>query len=220
MSQVSGTVVIDPGHGGTTDMGGSDANHAVSPSGVLEKTLNLQIAQEAERVLRSMAPNVRVIMTRSSDVNLTLAARANVARDNAADLFLSIHFNGFDKKTRGVEAFVRPAANNVNLAEDKAFAQRVKDAVLNAIRARDGQTKDRGVKEMQLGVLADASLGNSAQKHKTRACLVEIEFMDVPAVDHLLISGPNAAQVRSEIGTAIAGAMVADLEKVSAASAR
>ncbi len=40
----TGIVVIDPGHGGTGGtLGGSDPNHAVSPSGVLEKTMTLQM---------------------------------------------------------------------------------------------------------------------------------------------------------------------------------
>jgi len=220
MTQIRGIVVLDPGHGGKQNIGGSDANHAVSPSGMLEKNLTLQIAQEAEAALASTAPNIRIVKTRSTDVNLSLAERANVARDNKADLFVSIHFNGFNAIARGVEAFVRTADSNVNLADDTAFAQRVQAAVLKAIKARDPQTKDRGVKQMNLGVLADASLGNTAATHKTRACLVEIEFMDVPAVDALFNTGPNAAAMRRETGEAIAAAIVADLEsRPKAASA-
>jgi N-acetylmuramoyl-L-alanine amidase len=37
-------------------MGGSDANHAVSPSGVLEKNLTLQIAQEVKRLWPVLRP--------------------------------------------------------------------------------------------------------------------------------------------------------------------
>ena len=33
-----GVVVMDPGHGGNLEIGGSSKNNAVSPSGVLEKT--------------------------------------------------------------------------------------------------------------------------------------------------------------------------------------
>ena len=40
----TGTLVIDPGHGGTGSIGGSDGNHAVSPSGVKEKDLTLILA--------------------------------------------------------------------------------------------------------------------------------------------------------------------------------
>ena len=99
-------------------------------------------------------------------------------RAQHAKLFLSIHFNGFNGMARGVEAFVRPAAEgNINIAEDREFATRVQQAVLQAIRNRDTETKDRGVKEMKLGVLADPSLRNTAGSHPCRACLLEIEFM-------------------------------------------
>jgi len=69
-------------------------------------------------------------------------------RAQHAKLFLSIHFNGFNGMARGVEAFVRPAAEgNINIAEDREFATRVQQAVLQAIRNRDTETKDRDVKE-------------------------------------------------------------------------
>jgi N-acetylmuramoyl-L-alanine amidase len=82
-------------------------------------------------------------MTRSGDVNLTLADRAKVARTNRADLFLSIHFNGFNKSARGVEAFVRTAATNVNTAEDTRFRGTCQDggsprSKLGILRQRTG----------------------------------------------------------------------------------
>ena len=40
---MKGTVVIDPGHGGTLEVGGSSANNATSPSGVLEKNMTLRM---------------------------------------------------------------------------------------------------------------------------------------------------------------------------------
>jgi N-acetylmuramoyl-L-alanine amidase len=207
-----GTIVIDPGHGGTANMGGSDANHAVSPSGVLEKNLTLRIATLVQGALAATAPDVTVILTRSTDTNLTLEQRANFARDNHADLFLSIHFNGFNGAARGVEAWVRPKADgNVNYDDDKSFAERVQKAVFAAIRDRDPNTRDRGVKDMKLGVLTDAHLGNTTDHHPCRACLLEIEFIDVPAVDQLLNTGPNATVVCEEIAGAIKDAIVAEL---------
>jgi N-acetylmuramoyl-L-alanine amidase len=83
--------------------------------------------------------------------------------------------------------------------------------VFNAIKARDAFTKDREVKEAKFGILRDDSLGNTAGGH-CRACLLEVEFLDVAAVDVLLNTGPNATAVRSEIARAIAGAIIDDLE--------
>ena len=209
-----GTVVIDPGHGGTTTVGGSGANHATSTTGILEKAMTLTMGMLVKEALTAANANgheITVVMTRTTDVNFGLTARANVARDTRADLFLSLHYNGFDAVARGVETFVRPAAANVNHAADIAFASRVQARVFQAIKARDSGTRNRGVKEMRLGVLDDAALGNTAAAPRCRAALLEIEFIDVAAVDQLLNTGTNAATVRREIANAIRDAILEEL---------
>lgn len=60
-------------------------------------------------------------------------------------------------------------------------------------------------------MLNDDALGNTAANHPCRACLLEIEFIDVPAVDVLLNTGPNASVVRREISNAIAQAIIEEL---------
>ena len=60
------------------------------------------------------------------------------------------------------------------------------------------------------GVLNDISLGNT-NGGNCRACLLEVEFLDVSAVDKLLNTGPNAAAVRQSIAQAIAKAIIKDL---------
>ena len=211
----TGTVVIDPGHGGTGSIGGSDGNHAVSPSGVKEKDLTLILANLVKSELQAAATagghTINIFMTRTGDVNLSLADRAHVARTNHADRFLSIHLNAFNGVSRGVETYVRQPQDNVNLSDDKRFATNIQNAVFHAIQSADSGTHDRGVKEEKFGVLNDVSLGNTSGGH-CRACLLEVEFLDVPAVDVLLNTGANATAVRSEIAKAIAGAIINDLE--------
>jgi N-acetylmuramoyl-L-alanine amidase len=207
----NGTVVIDPGHGGNLDVGGSSKNNAVSPSGMLEKNITLRLAflvrDAIQEVGQTGGHDVRVILTRDSDINLSLSDRAKVGKNNGADIFLSIHCNGFNGMARGTETLISPPTGNSNHADDKALAQRIQSAVFHAIRAHDANAKDRGVKDQKLGVLNEANLGTS-----TRGCMVEIEFIDVPAVDTLLNIGPNVGQVRSEIAKAIANAIIADLQ--------
>jgi N-acetylmuramoyl-L-alanine amidase len=212
----NGTVVIDPGHGGTGNLGGSDGNHAVGASGVKEKELTLILANLVKTELQNAATagghTINIVMTRTTDVNLSLKDRAHFARDNHADRFVSIHLNASKlHNARGVETYVRQAVDNVNLNDDRRFATKIQNAVFNAIKARDPLTKDRGVKEEKFGILRDDSLGNTAGGH-CRACLLEVEFLDVTAVDVLLNTGPNATAVRSEIAKAIAGAIINDLE--------
>ena len=211
----TGTVVIDPGHGGTGRVGDSDGNHAVSASGVKEKDLTMILANLVKSELQTAAAagghSINIFMTRTGDVNLGLADRAHVARTHHADRFLSIHLNASDNgPARGTETYVRRAKDNVNLSADKKFATKVQNAVFGAIRSFDPTTRDRGVKEAQFGVLNDVALGNTAGGH-CRAVLQEVEFLDNPRVDVLLNTGPNAAQVRTAIARAMAGAIIDDL---------
>jgi N-acetylmuramoyl-L-alanine amidase len=210
MKMAKGTVVIDPGHGGSIEVGGSSKNNATSPSGVLEKNMTLRFAFLVRDALQEAAQlgghDVKIFMTRDGDKNLALSARAAVAKTKKADVFLSIHFNGFDGKARGTETLIAPKTSNSNHAADKALAQRVQTATFNAIKAHDAGAKNRKVKDQKLGVLNEASLGT-----KARGCLVEVEFIDVPAVDTLLNLGPDAPQVRLDVCKAIAGALLDDL---------
>src|SRR5258708_38738462 len=82
--------VLDAGHGGFSYCEGSSPNRA-SAYGLQEKELALDLAMRVQRLL---APFADVQLTRSADVNLSLAARARFARDAGADVFVSLHFNG------------------------------------------------------------------------------------------------------------------------------
>lgn len=102
------TVVIDAGHGG-------DDPGAVGRK-CKEKDITLKVAKMTGDYIKENCPDVKVIYTRSSDVFIKLAKRAQIANDNNADLFISIHCNA-TKSTQvsGVETFVmgehRNAAN-------------------------------------------------------------------------------------------------------------
>jgi N-acetylmuramoyl-L-alanine amidase len=226
---VAGTavvIVIDPGHGGTVPVNGSSPNNASSPAGELEKDWTLDIAKRTRTAVLAKAvalgKNVNVVLTRETDINKGLNARANVAKDKGAKLFLSIHFNGFNSEVRGVETLI-DSLNNVNKAQDRAFAQAVQDKMLAALHEIDPTTRnlpkyDRHVKEQKLGVLRDLALGNMVSSHPCRACLVEIEFMDVPAVEQLLrLNAPQpalaeqTARNRQKVANALADALLAQV---------
>ncbi len=208
MAKKSGTIVLDPGHGGTEKTGGSSPNNATSVSGLLEKNITLDIARKTRDAIGRRAVDeghaVKVVMTRDADVNLALSQRAGVARTNGANVFLSIHCNASEKhNARGVETLVRPtAADNPNFADDRVFATAIQNAVVMSIRKTDSATPDRGVKEQRLGVLRDADLGPGV-----KACLVELEFIDIQAGDNLL----KSEQTRLQIADALAGALIESL---------
>lgn len=215
---VKGVIVLDPGHGGTDRTGGSSPNNAISTSGVLEKAMTLDMARRIRRHIKRMSDslpgsNVTVHLTRSSDTNLGLSDRAEIAESKGADVFLSIHYNGFNSSVRGTETLILSAANgNVNEAKDRALAQKVQDAVFNTIRQFDAGARNRNVKDNQrLGVLSDISLGNVRGDAPTRACMVEIEFIDNAKVDELLNTGPDANAVNNAIAIAIATELLDNL---------
>lgn len=205
----TGTIVIDPGHGGQVEVGDSSANNAISASGVLEKNITLRMAFLVREQLINLATaeghQLTIFLTRESDINIGLAARAKIAKTNKAHLFLSIHCNGsIGHNARGTETLISPLADgNTNHAADQAFAQLIQNAVFNTIKSHDANAKDRGVKDQSLGVLKDKHLGTA-----TRACLVELEFIDMKAVDVLLNIGPNSLQVRFDIAKSLAKALI------------
>ena len=81
------TIVIDPGHGGH-DPGCISADKKTQ-----EKTIALDIAKRLARKIEASLPGVKTILTRSDDRFVTLSGRADIANDNDADLFISIHVN-------------------------------------------------------------------------------------------------------------------------------
>ncbi len=93
------TVVIDPGHGGVKP--------GAQGSRVQEKTLTLAIAKKFGKLITDNYPDVKVIFTRTTDVDISLAERAHIANRNKADLFISIHANSHPTTApTGVETFV------------------------------------------------------------------------------------------------------------------
>jgi len=220
-----GTIVLDPGHGGTTIVGGSKPNNATSFSGVKEKKLTLDFCLVLRDSLQKLAheknKQIKVVLTRTDDVNIGIAQRSKVAATHKADLFLALHFNGLDDRSvRGVETFFK-RDGNVNLADDKDFATRVNNSLFASLKSIDPQAKNRGVKPDtdsgpgSLPLLRDDRLGNLNRPRKCRACYVELEFISNKRVDELLISGPNAAQnVRTVMGN-LAATMIDLLETMA-----
>ncbi len=93
------TVVIDAGHGGR-DPGALGAR-------VQEKALNLDVSKRLAEQIKQNHKDVKVLLTRSTDVFLTLQERANFVNKNHADLFICIHTNAADNKSIcGAETFV------------------------------------------------------------------------------------------------------------------
>jgi len=85
---LSGKIVcIDPGHGGTA----KTDSFRVGINGEREEWINLRVALKLADILEQN--NVKVILTRSADKSVSLLSRAELAINQHADLFISIHHN-------------------------------------------------------------------------------------------------------------------------------
>lgn len=82
------TICIDAGHGG----GATGYEGDYDGQKIYEKDINLQIALKLRDELLQYE-NVKVIMTRTDDVEMNIRSRVQYAVDNGADFMVSVHNN-------------------------------------------------------------------------------------------------------------------------------
>lgn len=112
-------IAIDPGHGGID-------NGKVGESGVKEKNVNLEVASMLQGALVDEY-GFEVVMTRIRDELIPLDHRAEIANSEGADLFISIHCNGwFHPDAGGYETFFLSPART----EDETRLAREENASL------------------------------------------------------------------------------------------
>lgn len=126
------TVVIDPGHGGK-DPGALGKTRKTD-----EKHIVLAVSRKLGTMIEKAYPDVKVVYTRSTDVFVELKERANIAKRNKADLFISIHCNSVgNTKAYGASAWIlgpkstRNPKNTSNYFEkSQSVAQRENSVML------------------------------------------------------------------------------------------
>ncbi len=101
------TIVIDPGHGGR------DPGTIGPRTGLMEKEITLDIARMLKAKLEKNS-RFNVLLTRDSDRSVSLKERTEFARENQADLFISIHVNSLPNESDNlVETFFFGAYQDV-----------------------------------------------------------------------------------------------------------
>ena len=96
------TIVIDPGHGGK-----DSGTMGTKRFKIYEKHVALSVSLKLGKYISENFPDVEVIYTRNSDVFLELNERTEIANNANADLFISIHCDGFtNPKPSGASVFV------------------------------------------------------------------------------------------------------------------
>jgi N-acetylmuramoyl-L-alanine amidase len=101
-------VVLDPGHGGREPGAANDRY------GLVESQVALDLAELTASRLRAIMPRTRVMLTRSTNVDLSLEERCALANAMEADAFVSIHLNASSDPIRkgGVTTFVLDTTND------------------------------------------------------------------------------------------------------------
>jgi len=193
-------IAIDAGHGGQ-DSG------ALGAKGTKEKTVVLAIAKRLAKLVNS-EPGMRAYLTRDKDIFITLRQRIKRARNNNADMFISIHADAFkNKKARGASVFVlseRGASSEAaQLLADKENAADLaggisledKDDLLASVLLDLSQTASLEASlEVANTVLSGLKrVGNVHKKHVESASFVVLKSPDIPSVlvETAFISNPE-----------------------------
>ena len=114
------TVVIDAGHGGV-DPGALGKKSQ-------EKNINHSVSKMLAELINKEYPEIKVIFTRTTDVKIPLAKRADIANKAGANLFISIHSNASkNKKANGCQTFTLGSGSD---AEAKAAAMYENEVIL------------------------------------------------------------------------------------------
>lgn len=176
------TVVLDPGHGGEDE--------GCSFEEILEKDINLQIAEITKQKLQEMG--YQVLLTRTGDEfatgdSLSVEERVDLAQNAGADLYISIHQNFSDEDAQtvsGVEVWY-----NEDKADDgsKRLARVIHKEVLAYTEAADRE------------VIGDESL-YVIRETTMPSCLVETGFLSNDAERELLLT----EEYREKIATGVA----------------
>lgn len=116
------TIVIDAGHGGFR----SGAAGSIS----LEKNVALQVALKLGKKFDEELPDIKIIQTRKTDVDVDWYRRAEIANEAKADLFISIHCNsmpddrvltGYVKNKKGVRVAQYKSVKNKTTRGTETF---------------------------------------------------------------------------------------------------
>ncbi|MGN0292714.1 MAG: N-acetylmuramoyl-L-alanine amidase [Lachnospiraceae bacterium] len=168
------TVILDPGHGG------NDPGMVLND--IYEKDINLQISEKLQEFLTELG--CTVLTTRKDDSPVSLEDRVQLAEEQEADLFISIHLNAVDEDSvsSGIESYY----NDVSCPGSRQLAEAVQAAVVNETGARDR------------GARGDSGL-YVVRKTKIPSCLIEAGFLTSDAERPLLLSDSYQTRIAEGI---------------------
>jgi N-acetylmuramoyl-L-alanine amidase len=169
-------VMIDPGHGGK-DPG------AIGSAGEMEKHVVLEIAGHVQKLL-SEQPGIQAHLTRQEDFFIPLYERVNIAHAHNADLFLSIHADGFTSPVaRGASVY---ALSTRGASSTMAKYMSEKENSADSFADIDIKTKDADLQRVIFDLAQNLTIRNSL-----KVCESMIEH--ISNVHHMHSSHPEQA---------------------------
>ena len=186
-------VVIDPGHGGVD--GGAEA-----PSGLTEKEIVLAFSLKLQELLVK-AGRFDVALTREDDSFLRLEDRVALARENKADLFISIHADSFQQpEIRGASVYTRD--ENATDELDKVLAEEENKVDLIAgfaVPEMDEIVVDILVDLMRRQMRKESFMAAEAIVHQLEPS-VTLRRFPVRQADFFVLQAPDIPSVLVELG--------------------
>ena len=181
-----GAILIDAGHGGkdpgalkTYKINGKDVT-------IQEKDINLKVAKLLGERLKTAYPDKQIILTRDTDVYLTLQERTEIAnnvkvKENEAVLFISIHVNSslnktssgyevwylspgyrrtvLDKSAAGDDSTLFPILNSMLEEEYTTESIMIAKFIMDGLQSQIGdQSKARGIKAEEWFVVKNSNM--------------------------------------------------------------
>lgn len=162
------TLVIDAGHGGG-DTG------AVGKGKTREKDLTLKFALAFGKLVEKNCPDVNVIYTRKTDKFVELYRRAEIANNNKADLFISVHINALPKghTARGFQTYTlgrsRRTGQKTGVLENLEVAKRENSVIYmekNYKQTYRGYDPNSPESNIMFEFVQDKNMENSAELAK------------------------------------------------------
>lgn len=172
-------IYLDAGHGGK--------DNGATGNSLFEKAVTLDITKRINEHLKSYK-NVETLLTRDTDIFLSLAERTDKANKWGADIFLAIHINAATiPSSRGFESHIYTSPD----AKTKALQNVMHETIFKSISA-DTDISDRGKKQSNFHVLRESKMAAILTENlfitnsKDAAFLKKNDFKEKIAVAHVL----------------------------------
>lgn len=185
-----GRVVLDPGHGGH-DTG------TVGRGGLLEKDLVLDVCMRLGALIESRL-GAQVVFTRTDDTFIPLERRTEIANEQKADLFLSVHANSSPASaSSGVESYYLNFTDNKLSMEVAARENASSEKTVFELKDLVGQIARQEKKDesREFAELIQSALYKAARRGNSRT-----RDRGVRTAPFIVLIGAEMPSVLAEIG--------------------